>query len=282
MKEYSLKEHIRQANYLYSLNNLGVLEEPEQQLKHWSKYRQLHAEFIQKNKASKILSSMNVTGLDKDKPDSNFFLLFHHGFYFTIPYWVVKTYGYAGARFVMTEQSFDQSLAEQCATAFDADFKPIIIDEKGLFVRELIKAKRQNYCIFLLTDLPFGYSDHTTDYFKTTFGTMKYRAGFMKIAHILKQQPILITSHVNDVFDNIHYDFTAIDDADTLMSKLAQIYRQEYLTVERLDDLKKMCQFINPGTDFKHDFECGEKKYRYYPATEKIYSITEKADEECI
>ncbi|MDB2387498.1 hypothetical protein N9W21_09240, partial [Shewanella sp.] len=269
MKSYSLQENIRQAHYLYSLNILGVSKDPTQQLQHWLKYRKLHSEFIKENKSSKIITDMNVTGLGKDKPETNLFFLFHQGFYFTIPYFMVKHYDYAGARFIMTKQSFDQTLAKQCATAFDTDFKPIIIDDKGLFVRELIKAKRQNYCIFLLTDLPFGYSGRSINFYETAFGTLKYRTGFMKIAQVLKQQPTLITSHVNNDFDSIHYNFTLINDTETLMAKLTQIYSQEYLTAERLDDLKKMCQFSNPVMDFKVEFECNNKKYRYYPATEK-------------
>ena len=274
MKNTPLKEHIRQANYLFALHHLGVLDNAPYQLQQWCQYRTMHSDFIKTNHQSDVLTKMDISGFDQEKPDGNFFLLFHQGFYFTIPHWLVKHYGYAGSRFIMTEDSFDQQLAEQCAKAFDHDFKAIIIDEKGYFIREVIKAKRQNYCIFLLTDLPFGYTDSSVDYYQQPFGRLKYRAGFAKIAKILKQQPHLITSEISEDFTRVHYEIKPVEQTEDLLSRLGEIYQQHYLTAERLDDLNKMCEFNQTDSKFNHEFEYQDKSYRYYPATEKLYSIT--------
>lgn len=279
MTNYSLKEQIRHANYLYTLKCLGVLDDPKNQLQAWHHYRELHAEFISDNHKCRILTEMESTGFPDKRPDTNFFLLFHHGFYFTIPYFLVKHYGYSGARFIMTEESFDQSLAAKCADAFNGDFKSIFIDDKGHFVREVIKAKRENQCIFLLTDLPFGYTDNSAEFFDAPFGKLKYRAGFMKIAKILRQPPVLITSHISQAFDKVSFNFSEIEDATGLISQLTEIYRNEFLTAERLDDLRKMCEFNHPATDFKYDFELKGKRYRYYPATEKMFALAAPVSE---
>lgn len=277
MKSISIKEHIRHANYLYTLDSLGESTTSTTKLEYWCKYRKLHADFIHNNATSQILSEMNITGLPIKGFETNFFL-FHHGFYFSIPYFLVKNYGFAGARFIMTNKSFDPTLAKRCAEAFDMDFKAIIIDERGMFVREVIKAKRDNFCIFLLTDLPFGYDQNSNENYNMPFGKVRYRSGFMKIAKVLRQSPYLITSHVDYEFKNIHHNITEINDATSLMKNLSNIYTNEYLTVERIDDLKNMCEFNNANSDFKYDFEYDNKSYSYYPAKDKLCALVERAD----
>jgi hypothetical protein len=273
MNNLPLKEHIKNANFLYSLKNLDALSDPKRQLIHWHKYRTLHADFIKKNSDSYILNEMKVTGFSEEKPPSNFFLLFHHGFYFTIPYWMIKQYGYTGARFIMTKESFDERTANSCANSLGEDYKAIFIDDKGMFVREVIKAKRNNYCIFLLTDLPFGYTDATTDSFQAPFGKLKFRHGYLKIAKLMKQSPYLITNHINKDFSQVNINITEINEAKTLQNKLSEIYLKEPLTSERIDDLAKMCTFNNSNINFTHEFEFQDKKYRYYPAESKLFAI---------
>jgi len=273
MSNRYLKQQIQQANFAYSLQCINALTDSHEQVSYWRRYKKLHGDFVTNNNSSEILKAMSVSGFPDKKPDTSFFLLFHHGFYFTIPYWVIKKYGFKGARFIMTKESFDQKVIEQSAKDFNGDFDTIFIDDKGHFIHEILEAKHNNYCIFLLVDIPFGYNSQSVEYYDSKLGQIKYRSGFLKIAKILRQKPLLITSHVDSSFKNIHYKFEKIDNKNQFLETLENIYSTEYLTLERFDEFKKMCKFENEHLDFSHEFTFENQLYKFFPATEKLYKV---------
>ncbi|GAA0669351.1 hypothetical protein [Rheinheimera tangshanensis] len=221
------------------ITDLGLKEDFDE----WLKYRRLHADFLLKGSESKFFQECEVTFDEMDTIAESVFFVFHYGPYFTLPLHFVKKLGYSGASFILTSESIDFSLVARCAESFGEVLEPIVIDPSGLFVKKVLRAKKRGHCIFILVDLPVGSDDKSFAMFDTYFGKIKHRLGYMRIAELLKQQPVLIVPEVSDDFKTMKVKKINVDSHENVISEYTKLLKKNYRHFERVDELARMCSF---------------------------------------
>lgn len=218
----------------------GQLDEDFNQ---WIKYRKLHADFLLKGVDSTFHRECEVTFDEMSVLGESVFFIFHYGPYFSLPLHFVKKFGYSGASFILTSESIDFSLVERCSASFGETLEPIVIDSSGLFVKNVIRARNKGHCIFILVDLPVGSDDKSFAMFDTYFGKIKHRLGYMRIAELLKQKPVLIVPEVSDDFKLMHVRKVDVRSHEDVINEYTNLLKRNYRHFERVNELDKMCVF---------------------------------------
>ncbi|GMM83248.1 hypothetical protein [Pseudoalteromonas sp. MTN2-4] len=211
---------------------------------HWLAYRKLHADFLINGPESQFYLNCDVSFEDSvEVENKNIFFLFHYGPYFSVPLHFVKKFNFSGAAFILTSQSIDFGLVEKCAQAFGSELEPIVIDESGLFVKKVLKAKKAGKCIFILVDLPAGSDDKNYKMFDTHFGKIKHRLGYMRIASMLKQKPSLILPQVSNDYKKMSIGQVEINSHDEVVDEYVKLLGNDFKNFERVNELERMCEF---------------------------------------
>lgn len=247
MNNKKTKYEQERNNFHDIVNKLCCCNIPVQQINkefnHWVTYRKLHSDFLINGCNSQFYIECAVSCDHIDITEKNIFFLFHYGPYFSLPLHFIKKFNYSGAAFILTSKSIDFELVHQCAKSFKIDLEPIIIDKSGFFVKKVLKARKENKCIFILVDLPVGSDDKNYKMFETNFGKIKHRLGYMRIASILKQKPSLIVPKVDDCYKKMYIRHMEINSHDDIVNTYLSLLRCDYKNFERINELEKMCEF---------------------------------------
>lgn len=208
--------------------------------------------------------------------DGGFFIAFHYAYYPLIIYNIINDMKYSVVNFIIHEHNSDVDKLRNLCHGFNLNIKFIKVDDKGKFVREIIRANKNKEAILMLVDLPVSNARNELKRFELFGGgEFLYMDGFIRISSIIKKSPILLYHSIDEVSGKISLNEKVIFEPLAAFKVLEKIvYDAPYLW-ERLNDLDLFfykANFENLSfITFKDSNE--DSYYAYCSSTRKPYSI---------
>ncbi|NMM42480.1 hypothetical protein [Pseudoalteromonas arctica] len=247
-----------------------ITENENSKYTEWEENKRLNRNFIDKGLDSVVIDRLTFCFKEEEVYSTNFFFLFHHNLYFTIPYIVCKNSKYKGACLIITEKSYDIEMLKKTSKNLGVEIEFIILDSKGNYLRKSKAMIKSGYALFILVDTPFGFNRKTIkkfDYNEKLFG-LKYRDGYIKISKILNQSPVLLINDYN--FENkivtTSYKISTSDEVNKIFCARVLSEPEKF---EKLNDFMQLFDFKMKNKTV--NFYIDENQYFYNPIDKRLF-----------
>ncbi|NQY93545.1 MAG: hypothetical protein HRT43_05215, partial [Campylobacteraceae bacterium] len=167
-----------------------------------------------------------------------FFIAFHYAFYPHLLTQIMEEHNFKSIKFLIHEHNNDIGALEQLCKMYGSNVEFVPIDEKGRFLRKLLKAKKTGSAIFMLVDLPVRSESskvNQVDIFDS--GSMKVIDGFMRIAKLLSTQPTLIYHEQTQNNDGLLVSHEVVESTEQVFNVFERLVIKAPYLWERLNDL---------------------------------------------
>lgn len=208
-----------------------------------------------------------------------FFIAFHYAFYPHLLTQIMEEYNFKSVKFLIHEHNNDIGALERLCKMYGSNVEFVPIDEKGRFLRKLLKAKKAGSAIFMLVDLPVkSTSSKVNEVNIFESGSMKVIDGFMRIAKLLSTQPTLIYHEKIQTKDSLLVNHEVVESTEQVFNVFERLVMEAPYLWERLNDLHNFYNsnaIVNQSiVSFKSTRR--DEYFLYSSESKKAYTINSK------